>query len=150
MDIPSSLLCSGMIPIDVYGACNRDLCLSSKVQPTFFPCYLYSIKAFWVESRMTISSGAWWYGSPWKRHYCYPYYRLISAVCQLNLLFALYNCHNYFRCLPALWLRRFYRFALFVMVLDALLCFIWLPIRVKDTYGFQTAKGALLTTRKLP
>ena len=49
----------------------------------------------------------------------------------------------------ARWYSGVFKFALFIIGLDFILCVIWLPIGVSKTYGFRTAKEAFLTTCKL-
>lgn len=41
---------------------------------------------------------------------------------------------------------KLFRLALFLIMLDFLLCLIWFPVGVSKTYGFRTAKEAFLTT----
>jgi translation initiation factor 5B len=52
--------------------------------------------------------------------------------------------------LTARWYSRIFKFALFIIMLDFLLCVIWLPIGVSKTYGFRGTKEAFLTTCSFP
>ncbi|KAI0269393.1 amino acid transporter [Gloeopeniophorella convolvens] len=48
--------------------------------------------------------------------------------------------------LPPKWYKAVFRFSLFIMMADFLLCLIWLPIAVHNTYGFRSAKDVFTLT----
>jgi len=60
-----------------------------------------------------------------------------------ELFFVLGIAINY---LPPKWYSRIFRFTIGLLMLDFLLCLIWLPVGVSKTYGFRTAREAFLTT----
>ncbi|GJJ07777.1 hypothetical protein Clacol_001982 [Clathrus columnatus] len=48
--------------------------------------------------------------------------------------------------LPPRWYSRIFRFTIGLLMLDFLLCLIWLPIGVSKTYGFRSAKDVFTAT----